>query len=137
MICAPLIAGTNIQKASDETIEILTNEEAISVNQDKLGIQGLRISKQDSLETWYKPLDNGDWAVCFLNRNAKAKEINYNWTEQKIVDEFAKRSTDFSTINYTIRDLWSHKELGNTQTILKAVVPTHDVLMLRLTPLKK
>lgn len=137
MICAPLIAGTNIQKASDETIAVLTNEGAISINQDKLGIQGLRVSKQDSLEVWYKPLVNGDWAVCFLNRNAKAKEISYNWVEQKISDDLSKRSTDFSTINYTIFDVWANKELGNTLKSLKTVVPSHDVLMLRLTPARK
>jgi len=137
MICAPLIAGTNIQKASDQTIATLTNEGAISINQDKLGIQGLRVSKQDSLEIWYKPLADGNWAVCFLNRNAKAKEISYNWAEQKIVDDFAKRATDFSTINYSIYDVWAKKEIGNTQKALKTVVPSHDVLMLRLKPVKK
>jgi alpha-galactosidase len=137
MICAPLIAGTNIQKASDETIAILTNHEAISINQDKLGIQGLRVSKQDSLEVWYKPLANGEWAVCFLNRNSKAKNISYNWAEQKITDEFAKRSTDFSSINYSILDVWKHKDIGNTKNPLNSIVPSHDVLMLRLVPEKK
>jgi alpha-galactosidase len=137
MIAAPLIAGTNIQKASEETIETLTNSEAIEINQDKLGVQGFKFSKTDSLEIWYKPLVNGEWAVCFLNRNSLSKTIDYNWIDQNVVDGFAKRFTDFSYVTYNIRDVWAHKELGNTKTILKAQLPAHDVLMLRLTPTKK
>jgi len=136
MINAPLIAGTNLQKASDETIQILTNEEAIAINQDKLGIQGLKVSKADSLEIWYKPLADGDWAVCFLNRNANDKTIDYNWMETVVNDTFAKRETNFASTVYNIRDVWTHKELGKTKKSLKAVVPCHDVLMLRLTPEK-
>jgi alpha-galactosidase len=137
MICAPLIAGTNIQKASDETIKTLTNPEAITINQDKLGVQGFKFSKADSLEIWYKPLADGDWAVCFLNRDSLSKTIDYNWIDQNVIDAFAKRVTNFQYVTYNIRDAWAHKELGNTQKPLKAVVPSHDVLMLRLTPVKK
>jgi len=137
MIAAPLIAGTNIQKASEETIETLTNHEAIAINQDKLGVQGIKFSKADSLEIWYKPLVGGDWAVCFLNRDSLSKNIDYNWTDQNVIDGFAKRVTNFPYITYNIRDCWAHKELGNTQKPLKTVVPSHDVLMLRLSPVKK
>lgn len=133
MIAAPLIAGTNLQHASDETIEILTNNEAIAVNQDALGIQGFRQSKADSLEIWYKPMADGDWAVCFLNRDSLDKKIDYNWAEQKIVDDFSKRGTHFDAIEYNLRDVWAHKDLGSTKKALKAVVPSHDVLMLQLT----
>ncbi|MDA3879597.1 MAG: glycoside hydrolase family 27 protein [Prolixibacteraceae bacterium] len=133
MLASPLIVGTDIQHASDETIEILTNEEAIAVNQDKLGIQGFAHSKTDSLEIWYKPLSDGDWAVCFLNRDENDKEIEYNWNEKVVVDDFASRKIDFANIEYAIRDLWLHKDIGTTKKTLKATVPSHDVLMLRLS----
>jgi alpha-galactosidase len=133
MIAAPLIAGTSIQHASPEIIDILTNKEAIAVNQDKLGIQGFKFSKTDSVEVWYKPLADGDWAVCFLNRDSVLKSIDYNWIEKVVVDGFAKRSTDFSSVEYSIRDVWAHKELGNTRKPLRGNLPGHDVLMLRLS----
>ena len=132
MLSAPLIAGTNIQTASDETIEILTNEEVIAVNQDKLGIQGFKQSEADSMEIWYKPLENKDWALCFLNRDSVDHEINYQWKELDVVDDFTKRSTDFEHTVYYVRDLWQHTNLGKTTKSLKAVVPKHDVFMLRL-----
>ncbi|MFA9392347.1 MAG: glycoside hydrolase family 27 protein [Prolixibacteraceae bacterium] len=133
MIAAPLIAGTNIQTASDAVIEVLTNNEAIAINQDALGVQGFKQSDVDSLEVWYKPMSDGNWAVCFLNRNAMDQEINYNWAKQQIVDDFAKRGTHFDAVEYALRDVWAHKDLGTTKKPLKAVVPSHDVLMLQLT----
>lgn len=132
MLAAPLIAGTSIQSASDEVISILTNNEAIAINQDKLGIQGFKESRIDSLEIWYKPLKDGDWAVCFLNRDATAKIIDYKWVEKEINDDFAKRKTNFKEITYEIRDVWTKRNLGNTKSPLKASIPSHDVLMLRL-----
>lgn len=133
MINAPLIAGTNIQTASDTVIEILTNAEAIAVNQDVLGIQAFKQSDVDSLEIWYKPMADGNWAVCFLNRNSMDQKIDYDWAAQKIEDDLSKRGAHFDAIEYKLRDVWAHKDLGTTKKPLKATVPSHDVLMLQLT----
>lgn len=133
MLAAPLIAGTNIQKASDETIEILTNDEAIAINQDKLGIQGFKYSENDSLEIWYKPLEHGDWAVCFLNRDSIDHSVNFDWQKTSVIDDFAKRETNFAKTIYTVRDVWKHTDLAKTDKTLVAVIPSHDVLMLRLS----
>lgn len=132
MLAAPLIAGTNLQHAPQDVIDVLTNKEVIDVNQDVLGIQGFRFSKKDSLEVWYKPLENGDWAVCFLNRDSVDHTINYDWKSTVVVDDFSERDCDFANTDYLIRDLWQHKDIGKTKKPLKATVPSHDVLMLRL-----
>ncbi|MCK5076056.1 MAG: glycoside hydrolase family 27 protein, partial [Calditrichia bacterium] len=44
ILAAPLIAGNDLINMSKETIEILTNREVISINQDTLGIQGFKYS---------------------------------------------------------------------------------------------
>jgi alpha-galactosidase len=136
MIAAPLIAGTDIQNASQEVIEVLTNKEAIAVNQDKIGIQGFRHSRTDSLEVWYKPLSDGEWAICFLNRDSVQKKIEYDWLNTVVIDDFAKRQTNYQQIEYKLRDVWKHEDIGTTKKVLKAVVPGHDVLMFRMTPIK-
>ena len=80
MLAAPLIAGNDLRSMTKETIEVLTNREVIAINQDSLGVQGFKHSVKDSVETWYKPLKGGDWAVAFLNRNrTKPVEIDLNW----------------------------------------------------------
>jgi len=115
-----------------ETIGILTNKEVIAVNQDSLGIQGFQYSENNKLETWFKPLKDGNWAVCFLNRNDSPQPVNFDWTTEIVQDSLAKRNLDNRAGAYNIRNLWTKKELGTTKKALKTVVPSHDVLMLHL-----
>jgi alpha-galactosidase len=131
MLAAPLMAGNDIANMSKETIEILTNKEAIAIDQDSLGIQGFKFAAADSVETWFKPLSNGDWAVCFLNRTTRPANIEFDWKNQKVYDELAKRELNASVIDYTLLNIWTREE-SSTKTPLKAIIPGHDVLMLRL-----
>ncbi len=132
MLASPLIAGNDLVSMSQETLDILTNKDAIAVNQDSLGIQGFKFASTDSLETWFKPLDKGDWAVCFLNRSSKGKTIDFDW-KTKVYDEFTKRDLNAAETSYEIFNIWTKKKMGKTKKVLKAEVPSHDVLMLRLT----
>ena len=133
MLAAPLIAGNDLSKMNQETIDILTNEEVIAVNQDQMGVQAFKYRSEDGLETWIKPLENGDWAVTFLNRADDDRSINFDWKEENIKDPNFDYSTDFSEITYAVRDLWKHKELRSTKRVLKSSIAPHDVLSLRLT----
>jgi alpha-galactosidase len=132
MIAAPLIAGNDLRNMSAATKEILTNKEVIAVNQDSLGIQAMKYSANDSLETWVKPLKNGDWAVCFLNRKNTDKPIDFNWNAQVIEDTIGKRNLDAKGTTYKIRNVWTKKDAGDSKKPLKVIVPSHDVVMLRL-----
>jgi alpha-galactosidase len=132
MLAAPLIAGNDLRTMSKETRDVLTNKEVIALNQDSLGIQGLRYRVADSVETWVKPLRNGDWAFCFLNRSVTPKPVRFNWAAEVIADTVAKRTFSTASGNYIFRDLWTGKELGNTSKPLATTVPAHDVLVVRL-----
>lgn len=132
MLAAPLIAGNDLRNMSRETIDILTNREAIDVNQDSLGIQGFKYLEMDSVEVWVKPLKNDDLVVCFLNRDRAPQKIEFDWKKHPIRDYFSKTEFLFDQNVYKIRDLWAKKEIGTTKKVLKAKVPSHDVLMLRL-----
>ncbi|HYO23271.1 MAG TPA: glycoside hydrolase family 27 protein [Flavisolibacter sp.] len=132
MLAAPLIAGNDLRSMSAETKAILTNKDVIAINQDSLGIQGLKYAVRDSVEIWFKPLKGEDWAVCFLNRSVKPKPIDFNWQAEVINDTVAKRIFNAAQTNYVLRDLWTKKEAGTTQNPTKTIVPAHDVLMYRL-----
>ena len=136
MIAAPLIAGNDLRNMDPKTLAILTNPDVISVNQDALGIQGLKYASAEGLETWMKPLSNGDWAVCFLNRSEEVKNIDFDWSKNVVNDDFSKRKLDATVETFKIKDVWSKKDLGNTKKALKANVPSHDVLMMRLSLVK-
>jgi alpha-galactosidase len=132
MLAAPLMAGNDLSNMTKETVEILTNKDVIAVDQDPLGIQGFKLAARDSVETWFKPLANGDWAVCFLNRTQKPVSIEFDWKAQLVYDDLSKRELNTVQTEYDLVDLWTKAAAGNTKTALKAVVPGHDVLMLRL-----
>lgn len=136
ILAAPLIAGNDLINMSKETIEILTNREVISINQDTLGIQGFKYSVKDSLEIWFKPLLNDEWAVCFLNRGRKIKDIEFTWEEHLVSDTFSNRQLNFKQIQFNIQDLWAKKQIGNTKKTILGKLAGHDVMLIKLIPVK-
>ncbi len=132
MIAAPLIAGNDLRTMSTETKKILTNKEIIAIDQDELGIQGFKYQVKDSVETWFKPLKDDKWVVCFLNRSKKNRKIAFDWKEQVITDEFSKKRIDTKSKTFQLRNLWTGKKAGTTNASLKAAIPAHDVLVLKL-----
>jgi alpha-galactosidase len=133
MLAAPLIAGNDLRNVSEETLRILTNTEAIAVDQDALGIEGFQYSSQDFIEVWFKPLSGDAWAMCLLNRSGRPQKIEFDWKKEKVMDGFSKREAGFDTTVYGLRDLWAKKDIGSTAQMLDVEVPAHDVLMLRLS----
>jgi alpha-galactosidase len=136
MLAAPLMAGNDVASMTKETHDILTNKEAIAIDQDALGIQGFKYAIKDGLETWFKPLENGDWAVCFLNRVDKPYKLEFDWSKNAVVDELSNRAAGFDKTTYTLRDVWFKKDIGTTKKIFTREVPPHDVVMLRLIKIK-
>ncbi len=132
MLAAPLIAGNDLRDMTPETKEILENKEVIDVDQDSLGIEGFRYSSADSIEIWFKPLERGDWAMCFLNRSLATKKVGFDFNKESVSDNLSGRNADFSNTVYTLRNLWSKTDIGRTKQPFEASVPGHDVLMLRL-----
>ncbi len=136
MLAAPLIAGNDIRNIKPETIEILTNEHAIAINQDKLGIQGFKYETFDSVDVWVKPLADNNLAVCFLNRGKKGQNIKFEWTSNAIVDKYFDFSYNFDEMTYAIFDVWNKKDVGSTKKPLKSVVKGHDVVLLILSEIQ-
>lgn len=133
MLASPLIAGNDFRKMGKETLAILTNKELIAINQDKLGIQGFKVSDENGLSVWAKPLENGNWAVSFFNKSAKTQLVNFDWKKQIIVDEINKLDASLTTMEYKVRDIFNHKDLRTTKTVFKSDIASHDVITLVLT----
>lgn len=137
MLSTPLIMGNDLRSASKETIEILTNKEVISVNQDKLGIQAYCHSDEGDMEVWAKPMENREWAIAFVNMSKEVMQIDYDWGWHPIKDDLSNRALEVNNNTYKVRDLYANKNLGTTTDKLQIEIKAHDVLMVRLTPIKK
>src|SRR5579875_3023245 len=59
LLAAPLLAGNDLRDASKNVLDILTNKEVIAVDQDRLGKQAKRVSKDGDVEVWSRPLTDG------------------------------------------------------------------------------
>lgn len=120
LMAAPLVAGNDLRNMSDATLQILTNEEVIAVNQDELGIQGVPISESIELEVWAKQLSGDDsYAVVLFNRTEDEDDITVSWEELGLESSSA-----------LVRDLWLHEDVGVVDDEYTASVPSHGVVML-------
>jgi len=132
MMASPLILGNDLRSMSESTHRILTNPGVIAVDQDRLGVEALRVLADGPLEIYAKPLDGGQWALMFLNRSTQAIDVHHDWKAQVLTDDLSKRSVDFKQAVYRWSDLWT-KNTGDTSTTLQARLAPHSVLMLLLT----
>ena len=124
MLAAPLMAGNDLKDMSAEIKEILTNKEVIAIDQDPLGMEGRRVRKNGDSEVWGKQMKDGSRAVALLNRGASDADISLSWEDLGYPAHLAA----------AVRDLWAKKDLGKFTGTFSAKVPSHGVVMLRVTP---
>src|SRR4051812_42101046 len=124
ILAAPLIAGNDIRSMTREVHDILTDAEAIAIDQDPLGQQGKRVRTRNGLEVWVKQLADGGRAVALLNRSPSEADIAASWTEIGYPD----------TLAASVRDIWAKKDLGSLKGKVSASVPSHGVVLLRIKP---
>ncbi|MFI9724258.1 NEW3 domain-containing protein [Streptomyces sp. NPDC052396] len=122
-MAAPLIAGTDLRRASPATLAIYGNKEVIAVDQDRLGKQGRSVSMTGGRDVLAKPLADGSVAVALFNENATPTMIS---TTASAAGLPAARG-------YALRDLWAHRTTETAGTI-RALVPGHGTVLFRVTP---
>ncbi len=122
MLAAPLMIGCDVRNMDVATCEILTNREAIDLDQDSLGMQGYRASRNGLCEIWKKPLSDGHLGVGIFNRGDRIQTVASHWSDLEISG------------GYRIRDLWAHSDLGNYDSVFSSEVEPHSCVLLRFIP---
>ncbi len=119
---APLLVGADLTSLSDDTLATLTNPEVIAVDQDSLGLQGLKVASYgDGLEVWSKALSTpGDRAVLLLNRTGDPAAITIHWSDLGLA----------GVSSASVRNLWIRKDLGSFDSSYSATVQSNDAVML-------
>lgn len=132
MLAAPLIAGNDLTVMSDEITAILTNKEAIAIDQDPMGKQGARFLKTPEMEVYYRELSGGDWAVCVMNASGETRETTFDLNN--IYTQEGRPQGDF-----IIKDIWADKVLGkkSENSVVSKTLESHDVILLRLSHIKE
>jgi len=118
---APLLAGNDIRTMSAVTKSILLNKEVIAIDQDPLGKQVAPVNN-GNLQTWIKPLADGGVAVGVVNFGPSAAQATVNASDLHLPGAVTRA-----------RDLWTHRDVTFTGGAYTATVPSHGVLMLRVS----
>jgi hypothetical protein len=120
LLSAPLLIGCDLQSLDDFTLNLLTNDEVISVDQDVLGKQATPVFIDGDIQIWVKQLADGTKAVGIFNLGDKV--VDY-----KFVFEKAGLQTKLS-----IRDLWRQTDLGTFEGSKIFKMPVHGVYLLKV-----
>ncbi len=120
LIAAPLLIGGDIMEMDEFTLDILSNDEVIAVDQDPLGKAASRIWQKGDLEVWARPLADGTHAVGLFNRSAYKAKVTVRWSDIGIIGP------------QPVRDLWRHKDLGVFSDSFSATVLPHAAWMIKV-----
>ena len=128
IMSSPLLLGNDMTNMSVATKTILTNSEVIAVNQDVTGGQAHRVSDNGAgLQVWAKSINgkqSKERAVVFFNNSSSTATISVKWEDLNLVGPA------------TVRDLWTHTDLGIQDAMYTTTVPSHGTVMLKVVGTK-
>jgi alpha-galactosidase len=128
LLASPLLIGCDMEKFDGFTLNLLSNDEVLAVDQDELGKGALCVINHGDLRVYEKDLADGSRAVGFFNLGAKPTELSFN--------EFAKLDLAGKQV---VRDLWRQKNVATVDTAkdsLPLTVPAHGVVLYKFTAAK-
>ena len=124
MLAAPLLAGNNLARMSDDVRAILTQREVIAIDQDPLGRPARLIYQEGPVQIWSRPLAGGAAALAIFNIGTDRAQMRGMRLHLPDVG-FAHGAQ--------ARDVWSGRNLGRIRDGDTMVVPAHGVVLLKLT----
>jgi alpha-galactosidase len=118
---APLLIGAPVDQLDDFTLNLLTNDEVLAVNQDPLCQQAARLAKYGPIEVWGKRLEDGSRAFGLFN---------FGFDETPFTLKLADLG---ASGRWRVRDLWRQQDLPSAEGTLRTRIARHGVVLLRLT----
>jgi len=119
LLSVPLLLGNDLTRLDDFTLNLITNDEVIAIDQDRLGRQATPAVRADGVEVWLKDLTDGGLAVGIFNTGGET--VTYPL-------DLAKLGLKGKVM---LRDVWRQTNLGEHAGRFTAKVPPHGVVLLR------
>jgi alpha-galactosidase len=113
----------NMPDNDNWTLSLITNDEVLAIDQDRLGKPARRVSQKNGGEVWVRQLQDGSKVVGLFNRGNAGANVTLNWSDAGL------------TGAQSVRDLWQHKDLGSSDNQITLPVPKHGAVLLRLVRL--
>ncbi len=128
LLSAPLLIGCDMTKLDDFTLNLLSNDEVLAIDQDALGKSATCVLKIGDVRVFEKELEDGGRALGFFNLSTTPVKLEFNQLA----------SLGFKGRRH-VRDLWRQSDLPDVDTakgILPLTIPAHGVLLYKLSPAK-
>ena len=134
LIASPMLIGCPIERLDAFTLNLLSNDEVIAINQDPLGKAARLVMEKDGFQVWKRELENGDYAVGIFNiaGYGKTPQSYFRWGNEQ-PKTFALNFNEIGLVgNFKVRDVWRQKDLGIFKGKITTLIPHHGVVMFRL-----
>lgn len=122
MLAAPLLIGCDLTKMDDFTQRVLMNPETIDIDQDALAKAATRVSADNGLEVWSRPLSDGSVAVALFNRGIVTSDVKISAAALHL------------SPSLQIRNVWTRKDEGRLGDVLSRAIPGHGAILLKVHP---
>jgi len=138
ILASPLIFSADIiqfyrteNTLGEDMQDILMNKEMIAINQDPLGLEGLRVSPPNVTggEAWARQLKDGKIAVALFNRGNTTIDVEVTFSQLLVVG-LQPREEHW----YEARDVWAGKYLGIKVGAVSMRVAPHETAVVTLSP---
>lgn len=120
LLSAPLLIGCDLTRLDAFTLNLLTNDEVLTIDQDPLGYQAKQTIKDKDIQVWVKNLADGSKAIGLFNLGEKTSKYTLDLNKIGLVGAKA------------IRDLWRQKDLGSFTGKFSTVIPSHGVILIKV-----
>lgn len=121
MLNAPLLIGCDLSKLDKFTLNLLTNDEVLAVNQDPLGRQAQLPLKGDNYQVWIKDMADGSKVIGIFNLADKEDVVRFYWNNLALED------------TYKVRDLWRQADIGTYKSMFATKLAPHGVTLIKIT----
>ena len=118
LIASPLLIGSDMSKFTPFTLDAISNDEMIDIDQDPLGHAAERRAQRGATQVWSRPLWNGTMAVGLFNTGRTKTKISAKWIELGL------RGAQ------PVRDVWGRRNLGRFTDEVTLDVPAHGAQFL-------
>ena len=121
LLASPLLIGCDMGQLDEFTLNLLTNDEVLAIDQDELGKEAAPVIQTGEYQVWAKDLKDGGKAVGIFNTTDKYQTIILNRNENGF-NAYTK-----------LRDVWQQKYIITTGTNFTAKVAPHGVFLVKMS----
>jgi hypothetical protein len=123
---SPLMLGMNLPDNDAWTLGLITNKEALAINQDPLGSPARWVVKyRRGEEIWSRDLNGGKKALAIFNTSNHPLTVKANLEQAGI------------TGKYSALDIWQGNKKGPVEGTLTETIPAHGAAFFLLMPVSR